>query len=248
MHPDLQFTGLLSPLDSPHHVRAEERSKYREGVVMDRKGTKGSLVNCGIKNRPVEIDRVLMPNVRVTVELDVKVYGSAGKIFGKVVSPAAPREDDGTYWGYTTRLAPSINAVFDECPFEGGYDLKIGTSERGDITVDDKDFSLPKFQHSLIVFGGVSGIEECMDADETLKVPGSQSRSLFDLWVNTCPYQGSRTIRTEEAVLISLCRLSPYIATNATTPGLLVQPTVTLTSAIDFSDDDPSDESSCSEV
>ena len=248
MHPDLQFTGLLSPLDSPHHVRAEERSKYREGVVMDRKGTKGSLVNCGIKNRPVEIDRVLMPNVRVTVELDVKVYGSAGKIFGKVVSPAAPREDDGTYWGYTTRLAPSINAVFDECPFEGGYDLKIGTSERGDITVDDKDFSLPKFQHSLIVFGGVSGIEECMDADETLKVPGSQSRSLFDLWVNTCPYQGSRTIRTEEAVLISLCRLSPYIATNATTPGLLWQPTVTLTSAIDFSDDDPSDESSCSEI
>jgi predicted SPOUT superfamily RNA methylase MTH1 len=28
--------------------------------------------------------------------------------------------------------------------------------------------------------------------------------SLFDIYLNTCPGQGSRTIRTEEAVLISL--------------------------------------------
>jgi methyltransferase len=244
MHPDLQFTGLLSPLDSPHHVRQEERSKYREGVVMDRKGAKGSLVNCGIKNRPVEIDRVLMAGVRVTVQLDVKVYGSAGKIYGTVVSPSAPREDDGTYWGYNTRLASSINAVFEECPFEGGYDLKIGTSERGDITVDDKDFGLPKFQHSLIVFGGVAGIEECVDADESLKVPGSQSRKLFDMWVNTCPYQGSRTIRTEEAVLISLCRLSPYMASNSETQGETPHVVAKETEAINFSDEEPSDESS----
>ena len=246
MHPDLQFTGLLSPLDSPHHVRAEERSKYREGVVLDKTGTVkgGSLVNCGIKNRPVEIDRVLLAGVRVTVELDIAAYGSTGKIVGTVVSPSAPREFNGTYWGYTTRLASSIHAVFEECPFENGYDLKIGTSERGTVTVDDKDFTLPMFKHSLIVFGGVAGIEECVDADETLKVPGSQSFKLFDMWVNTCPYQGSRTIRTEEAVLISLCRLSPHLAAN----NVDMARTVTKeTQAIEFSDDEPSDESSCSE-
>lgn len=57
MHPDLQFTGLLAPIDAPHHVRVEERSKYREGVVLEKKGTgpdAGSLVNCGIRGRPVE--------------------------------------------------------------------------------------------------------------------------------------------------------------------------------------------------
>jgi hypothetical protein len=56
MHPDLQFSGLLPPLDAPHHVRAEDRSKYREGVVIhDKRGGSGmSLVNCGIRNRPVE--------------------------------------------------------------------------------------------------------------------------------------------------------------------------------------------------
>ena len=128
------------------------------------------------------IDRILTPGIRCTVQLDPKAYGSAGRIRGKVVSPSAPREDDGTYWGYTTRLATSINAVFDDCPYEGGYDLKIGTSERGDVSVDDKNFSLPKFNHALVVFGGVAGIEECVDADENMKISGSESKKLFDMW------------------------------------------------------------------
>ena len=32
MHSDLQFCGLLAPVDAPHHVRADDRSKYREGM------------------------------------------------------------------------------------------------------------------------------------------------------------------------------------------------------------------------
>ena len=55
MHPDLQFAGLLAPVDAPHHVRQEDRSKYREGVVMKKKSPNGNFyVNCGIRNRPVE--------------------------------------------------------------------------------------------------------------------------------------------------------------------------------------------------
>jgi predicted SPOUT superfamily RNA methylase MTH1 len=54
MHPDLQFAGLLAPIDAPHHVREGDASKYREGVVLQKKSPKGgSLVNCGIRNRPV---------------------------------------------------------------------------------------------------------------------------------------------------------------------------------------------------
>ena len=60
MHPDLQFAGLLAPIDAPHHVRAEDRCKYREGVVLEKLGSgvnAGSLVNCGIRGRPVEYVR-----------------------------------------------------------------------------------------------------------------------------------------------------------------------------------------------
>lgn len=249
MHNDLQFAGLLPPLDAPHHVRAGEKSKYREGVVLDNVGNgpdAGSLVNCGIRSRPVEIDRVLAPGVRCTVQIDTKAYNGPGKIRGTVVSPTTPREEDGTYWGFTTRLAPSIKAVFDECPYEEGYDLKVGTSERGDVTVDDKKFSFPQFKHLLIVFGGVAGIEECIDADETMTLSGKEARKLFNLWVNTCPFQGSRTIRTEEAVLISLARFRPYISKNTIESK---QPKVVKDEDLQFSDadDNLSEESSSEE-
>jgi predicted SPOUT superfamily RNA methylase MTH1 len=245
MHPDLQFAGLLAPIDAPHHVRQDDHCKYREGVVIPyKKGPNGhSLVNCGIRNRPVEIDRTITAGVRCTVQINTLAYGKPGHIQGKVVSPAAPREDNGTYWGYETRMASSINAVLEECPYEGGYDLKIGTSERGDKNVESNNFKLAKYTHSLIVFGGVAGIEECVDADESLKVSGSQSRVLFDVWLNTCPFQGSRTIRTEEAVMISLSKLSPFLNRSGRDKPVESHNEVE-EEDVEFSDDSPSDESS----
>ena len=35
--------------------------------------------------------------------------------------------------------------------------------------------------------------------------------------LNTCPFQGSRTVRTEEAVLISLATLGPALANSSRT-------------------------------
>ena len=35
------------------------------------------------------------------------------------------------------------------------YDLTVGTSERGSVTVDSPEFALPKYRHLLVVFGGV---------------------------------------------------------------------------------------------
>lgn len=49
----------------------------------------------------------------------------------QVVAPSTPREKDGMYWGYTTRLARSISGLLEGCPFKKGYDLKLGTSEHG---------------------------------------------------------------------------------------------------------------------
>ncbi|XP_030876951.1 putative methyltransferase C9orf114 homolog isoform X2 [Leptonychotes weddellii] len=50
-HQDLQFAGLLNPLDSPHHMRQDEESEFREGIVVDRptRPGHGSFVNCGMK-------------------------------------------------------------------------------------------------------------------------------------------------------------------------------------------------------
>ncbi len=200
---------------------------------------------------------MLSAGIRCTVQLDPKVYTTPGKsIKGKVVSPSAPREMDGTYWGYTTRMASSLKAIFDEAPFPGGYDLKVGTSERGDESVDDERFgttnsgsyeTISTFKHAIIVLGGVAGIEECVDADETLGISGNQSKSLFDMWVNVCQFQGSRTIRTEEAVLISLARLRPILFSKQLTKKKASAQSKNSDKpapAIDFSDESMSDESS----
>lgn len=210
VHDDLKYAGLLNPLACPHHMRSEDSTMYREGVVVDRplkKGKTGAMVNIGLR-MDCYIDTPLPTGTRVTVKLDQE----KGTKKGKAVSSAEPRESSGTYWGYTTRIASSLTDVWAECPFKGGYDLKIGTSERGNVSVADRDFKLPQFKHGLIVFGGVAGLEECTTADETIST--AEAHTMFDLWLNTCPQQGSRTIRSEEAVLISLAALRPHINMN----------------------------------
>lgn len=104
--------------------------------------------------------------------------------------------------------------------FQGGYDLTVGTSERGD-SVDDVQ-ELKPFNHLLIALGGLKGLEAGIEADEELydkqEDEDFQSRPdprpLFDLYLNTCPDQGSRTIRTEEALLVTLSALRPKIIRN----------------------------------
>ncbi|XP_053709699.1 putative methyltransferase C9orf114 homolog [Synchiropus splendidus] len=203
MHKDLQYAGLCNPLDSPHHMRMDEQSDYREGVVVDRptKSGKGSFVNCGMR-KEVRIDKQLQAGLRVTVQLN-KQQNTDSKVFkGVVVAPHVPRSRGGLYWGYSVRLASCLSAVFSESPYEEGYDLTVGTSEKGS-NVDQSQLS--PFKHLLVVFGGLRGLEASVDADQNLDV--TDPSVLFDLYLNTCPGQGSRTIRTEEAILISMAAL-----------------------------------------
>ncbi|XP_026153854.1 putative methyltransferase C9orf114 homolog [Mastacembelus armatus] len=206
-HQDLQYAGLLNPLDSPHHMRVDEESEYREGIVLDRptKQGQGSLVNCGMR-KDVRIDKLLQPGLRVTVQLN-KTQNQESKVYkGVVVAPHVPRTEGGLYWGYNVRLASCVSAVFTESPFKEGYDVTIGTSERGS---NMDQVTLSPFKHLLVVFGGLQGLEASVDADHNLDV--TDPSVLFDLYLNTCPGQGSRTIRTEEAILISMAGLRQKI-------------------------------------
>ncbi|KAL5019802.1 hypothetical protein ScPMuIL_002694 [Solemya velum] len=208
-HKDLHYAGLLNPLDCPHHMRTEDKFCYREGVVLDKPVTsgRGSYVNIGLA-KEVQIDRQLQAGVRVTVKLDQLETGKK-KFKGIAVPPSAPRTCLGKYWGYSVRIASSLSAVLTGCLYKGGYDLTIGTSERG-VLVDD--ISLPKFKHAIVVFGGVKGLEAGLEADENVSI--DDPKFLFHHYVNTCPSQGSRTIRTEEAILISMSTLRPKFETS----------------------------------
>lgn len=88
----------------------------------------------------------------------------------------------------------------DQSP--GSYDLCVGTSERGEQT-PAHELQFRPYRHALVVFGGPQGLEQCLLSDPWSAKYKDVSQ-LFDRYVNTCFHQGSRTIRTEEAIFISM--------------------------------------------
>ena len=222
---------MMPSLDMPHHLRSDEWCQYREGVALStialEKGKKGrrqvsTLIDTGLPSYKydVKVSQEIPDGTRVTVkfstEEDALQVGQEQKptvLGADAVAPSEPREEGGLYWGYNVRVAESLSAVLTECPFDGGYDLTFGTSERGKPIADiqkggPNTDAVPKFDHMMIVIGGVAGLEAALKADGELKQLGVKNpETLFDFWVNLVPGQGSRTIRTEEAVWLGLAAI-----------------------------------------
>ncbi|CAH1956092.1 unnamed protein product [Acanthoscelides obtectus] len=200
IHNDLKFCGILSPLNAPHHLGPNEKFTFREGVVSKKPAKNGAYVYVGL-NKDVLVDKSLVPGLRCTVKIFLE-QETKTKHKGVIVPPSTPRKETGVYWGYSVRIATSLSKVFSQCPYKEGYDLTIGTSDKG-TPVDD--FSSPKYRHALVMFGGLQGLEAALENDQILDT--DDPRNLYDFYLNMCPNQGSKTIRTEEAVLISLAAL-----------------------------------------
>eukprot|EP00850_Spirogloea_muscicola_P018843 SM000177S03176 [mRNA] locus=s177:19517:24438:- [translate_table: standard] len=227
MHKDLRFAGLLPPLDAPHQPRANEWCSYREGVVLEAPAGKarqkqgGCAVDVGLYQE-VRLNEKVPAGLRVTVAMGANRELLTSGALLSAVPPSEPREQEGLYWGYTVRLTRGLSEVLTGCPFGGEYDYTIGTSEHGE-QVKQVDLVLPAFKHLLVVFGSLAGLEESAELDDALEV--KEASCLFDRYLNTCPGQGSRTIRTEEACLISLSFLQPAIqkATAVLLTGVATQ-------------------------
>ena len=254
MHPNLRTAGVLPSLDMPHHLRQNEWCDYRDGVMISSRGgnngrqrkEKGgkhvenaTVVDTGLPQKVTIRNAELSEGTRVTVRLSSQqgLDVDAGKeVEAELVNPSVPREEAGYYWGYSVRRCSSLSSVFTECPFDGGYDLSFGTSERGVPISDildrrqnkgDDDIgkfggansagTLPDYKHLLLVFGGVAGLEIAVRNDRQLRdmsIRPVDTEKLFDYWVNLLPGQGSRTIRTEEAVWIGLTGLTNLVEKN----------------------------------
>ncbi|KAI9842951.1 MAG: hypothetical protein M1837_006688 [Sclerophora amabilis] len=187
--------------------------------------TENSLVDAGLRRKVLVEGASIPPNTRVTIKFPSQELPPSTSdliISGEAVSPDLLREEAGYYWGYSIRRAPSVSAVFTECAYDGGYDLSFGTSERGlplrEAVLENRQEARttpPGFKHMLVVFGGVQGLEAAVTADEELARKGVlDPEALFDHWVNLHPGQGSRTIRTEEAVWMGLMGLRDVVENN----------------------------------
>ena len=220
-------------VEGSQSIRGDSGEAHDSGKLVKKKNKKKNLssspqsatstfVDCGLPQIATLADSI-PPNTRVTLRLASKTESNdSSPTAAQAVSPSTPREEGGYFWGYNVRPARSLSAVFTECPFPGGYDVTFGTSERG-IPLSTVTHSsspgdpknIPEFNHMLITFGGVAGLEAALKADTELSGMGvEKAEQLFDFWVNLCPGQGSRTIRTEEAVWLGLMGLRDVVLTR----------------------------------
>ncbi|KAI9769365.1 MAG: hypothetical protein M1840_004067 [Geoglossum simile] len=239
LHPNLRFAGQLPSLDMPHHLRGDEWCEYREGVVVSgrRLSSKGELgegagvtVDAGLSRKVmVETEDGIELNTRITVRLPRNSPATTEPyIQGTPTHPSAPRTVGGYYWGYTVRRTASLSGIFTEAPYPNGYTLSVGMSERGrpissllaspsplkSTPLDTAQEEQQQQQHIVVVFGGLAGLEAAASVDEELGdlgVGDGEVERLFDWWVDVCPGQGSRTIRTEEAVWLGLMGVREWL-------------------------------------
>ncbi|EJD75089.1 deoxyribose-phosphate aldolase [Loa loa] len=206
----LRYAGILNPLDCPHHLRASDLSvPYREGVVLDKpvKAGRGPICNIGLyKEVQINEEVVLQAGTRVTVKV-LDIYSERKRYHGCLVNSQQIKRETGLYWGYKVRIALSLHDALNA----GEYDVIIGTSERGK-PVSKFEMPLCERNRILIVFGGLEGLEAAIEADKNISC--STPEELFEHYLNVVPGQGSRIIRTEEAIPITLATLGPVIYTD----------------------------------
>lgn len=199
LSPELRYAGILPPLRTPHHPLTRRVSElkvgeYREGVVLSNTRN-GAVVDIGVE-KPA-----LVPNTRLTLgrRVTVKVV----VINEHLVAEIAGRQDIPNYWGYVvTRWNKSLGMLVKDRRF----DVKIATSKYGASFNSLRGMICDRWREAktvLIAFGAPS-----QGLHEIVKQEGLTLENIMDFVVNLVPGQKTETVRTEEALLISLAVLN----------------------------------------
>ena len=193
MNPILRYAGILPPLQIPSHntgksIVSIKVADLREGLVIGREG-EASLVDVGL-DRPVRCRGKYPIMDRLTIRLL--------KVGGDLQGEAFDRSKIDIYWGFQVRARKlKLDSLLQE-----RYDLKIGTSHYGSSLMDCYSNiveSLRKVESVMIVFGSPrQGLQNILASQ------GKMPSELFDYFINTIPGQNVSTVRTEEAVMITL--------------------------------------------
>lgn len=197
--PSLKYAGMIPPLRTPHHPLGGDNPIFREGFVLKSAGGV-SKVEIGLKE-PVEVAAELPLNKRVTL-----------RQLGGRWAPSS-RSEVPLYWGYETRLEFKTLAAL----LKGGSNgYVIATSRLGkplSAVAGEIQAAMTWEKHISVLFGSPSeGLHEILARE------GARPEDLSDLVVNTIPEQGTATVRTEEAVPITLAVMLALESVTVTIP------------------------------
>jgi methyltransferase len=204
MH-QLEYAGILHPIKAPHHkppedIKKVEAGDVRTGIIVKVKGQ--LFVEVGLGS--------LVPFVGQGFE--------GKKVNAKFTSPhpnlranEATEDDIFEYWGYEVKEVPSLGKL-------------LGSTENAEVLITSKKGSYfrnveGKFgdrakaaKNILVVFGAPkNGVHDIL-AKEGANV------KKYEFVINMFPYQGTETVRLEEAVLGTLAILNNFLPQTDRSP------------------------------
>ena len=186
MQDALRHIGVIPPLRTPSHT-VTENEEYREGIVT-KVGTDGNAwVDVG-SDSPAMLPHA--KGVHTGQRVTVRIYSRR-----PLTVQLVKRSDVPLYWGYDVRI---VNTLHDALQTEG---LRIATSRLGQPLTCEKLSEIKSNTRDKVsvAFGSPSrGLEQLLH-DE-----GHKLEDHSDCVVNSIPHQGTATVRSEEAVYITL--------------------------------------------
>jgi predicted SPOUT superfamily RNA methylase MTH1 len=209
LSPDLQYAGILPPLRTPHHPlnrRGKDLrvSEFREGVVLTKVGS-GCLIDIGIE-QPV---LMRSPGLSIGKRVTVKVVKTGKSVEVEI----ADQREIAEYWGYKVTLGKH---PLGEIIKSRNFDMTLATSKYSKPLSQVAERVGERWKRSddvLVAFGSPS-----LGLNEIVKREGLRLDDLVDFVINTIPSQGTKTVRTEEAIIASLAIFNVFFTARTGLP------------------------------
>ncbi len=202
LRPELQYAGILPPLRTPHHplqrrMKELHLGEYREGATLPQ-NNEGTKIDIGVEQPALLKSQQLPADKRVTVKIT--------RLDGHVEVELANRDEIGEYWGYAVISGKHPFGAFVK---NAGFDLTIATSKFGTPIKGVGEKIAHEWSEAskiLVAFGSPSqGLHQITSRE------GLRLEDIVDFIVNTIPMQGTETVRTEEALIVSMAVLSNLV-------------------------------------
>jgi hypothetical protein len=184
---ELSHAGVLQPLQAPHHPETGNSVEYRYGWVKS-SSKAGSLVDLGLK-RLWLCPKKLLPNKILLFRVN----------FNKTLCYPLGKNLLETYLGYDVEVSTqNLTTLLEKLKSEKV--LLIGSSKYG-VAVEDIARVLAGTVQTVTQLGICFGSYlQCFYE----WLPKEEVERLFDFIVNIQSTQGTKTIRTEEAIFLAL--------------------------------------------
>jgi len=191
----LKFAGILPPLQTPNHpIKSKSRKlqigEYRDGVVLS-KEKDGFFIDIGVE----KLSLLREMNYQVGDIITTQIIKKDKRIEVQSVD----KNEIPFYWGFSVITEKNS---FGTIVLDKEFDLIIATSKKGTNFVQCmKEFATRwKSANNIIIeFGSPN-----RGLFEIAKDEGIDLIKHAEFIINTIPHQGTKTIRTEEAIFSSL--------------------------------------------